>query len=145
MFALIKDETIVRYPYSITELRIDNQNVSFSVDIDDETLAQFGVIKVIATDRPDVAINQMVQEGQPIFSDGSWYQTWEIRSLNDVEIQQLKDSVIDKRNTLLSESDWTQLHDATVDKAAWAIYRQSLRDIPQQADFPYNVIWPVTP
>ena len=34
------------------------------------------------------------------------------------------------RDRLLAESDWTQLPDAPVDKAAWATYRQALRDFP---------------
>ena len=34
------------------------------------------------------------------------------------------------RNRLLAESDWTQLPDATVDRNAWAAYRQALRDFP---------------
>lgn len=34
------------------------------------------------------------------------------------------------RNRLLSESDWTQLDDAPVDRDAWKIYRQALRDLP---------------
>jgi len=50
-----------------------------------------------------------------------------------------------KLDSLLAESDWTQVADAPVDKAAWATYRQSLRDIPQQAGFPTNVVWPVEP
>jgi len=50
-----------------------------------------------------------------------------------------------ERNSKLTESDWTQIADAPVDKAAWATYRQSLRDIPQQAGFPTNVVWPVEP
>lgn len=35
-----------------------------------------------------------------------------------------------QRNRLLSESDWTQLPDAPVDRDAWATYRQALRDFP---------------
>jgi len=34
------------------------------------------------------------------------------------------------RDRLLAESDWTQLPDAPVDRAAWAKYRQALRDFP---------------
>jgi hypothetical protein len=34
------------------------------------------------------------------------------------------------RNRLLAESDWTQLPDAPVDRAAWAAHRQALRDFP---------------
>ena len=51
----------------------------------------------------------------------------------------------EKRNFLLSESDWTQVADAPVDQAAWATYRQALRDIPSQAGFPNEVTWPVEP
>ena len=49
-------------------------------------------------------------------------------------------------NTLkLTESDWTQVADAPVDQAAWATYRQALRDIPSQAGFPNEVTWPTEP
>ena len=51
----------------------------------------------------------------------------------------------EKRNALLAECDWTQVADAPVDKAAWAGYRQALRDIPDQDGFPLNVIWPEVP
>ena len=34
------------------------------------------------------------------------------------------------RNTELARTDWTQIADAPVDKAAWATYRQLLRDLP---------------
>lgn len=50
-----------------------------------------------------------------------------------------------ERNAKLTESDWTQVADAPVDKAAWATYRQALRDIPSQAGFPNEVVWPVEP
>lgn len=51
----------------------------------------------------------------------------------------------EKRNFLLSESDWTQVADAPVDKAAWATYRQELRDITSQEGFPHEVNWPTKP
>jgi hypothetical protein len=50
-----------------------------------------------------------------------------------------------RRNKLLSASDWTQVADAPVDKAAWATYRQALRDISAQAGFPWAVEWPTQP
>lgn len=50
------------------------------------------------------------------------------------------------RNRMLLETDWTQLPDVPqTTKDVWAIYRQSLRDIPQQEGFPLNVIWPNKP
>ena len=34
------------------------------------------------------------------------------------------------RDSMLKESDWTQVADAPVDRQAWATYRQALRDFP---------------
>ena len=56
------------------------------------------------------------------------------------------------RDRLLAECDWTQTADAPVDKAAWAAYRQALRDFPatwepsEIADFPNppDYVEPVT-
>ena len=50
-----------------------------------------------------------------------------------------------QRNSLLAASDWTQVADAPVDQAAWAAYRQALRDLPAStADFA-NIVWPQQP
>lgn len=57
----------------------------------------------------------------------------------------IAESVRSRRNALLTECDWTQVADAPVDKAAWAVYRQALRDVPDQPGFPDAVIWPTEP
>lgn len=53
--------------------------------------------------------------------------------------------VINQRNKMLIESDWTQLSDVVVtNKDQWITYRQALRDITTQTD-PFNIIWPTIP
>ena len=52
------------------------------------------------------------------------------------------------RTELLAESDWTQVPDAPVDAEAWRVYRQQLRDLPEQ--YPDilsidEVVWPNPP
>jgi hypothetical protein len=49
------------------------------------------------------------------------------------------------RDRALANSDWTQVADAPVDSAVWSVYRQSLRDVPSQAGFPWEVTWPTQP
>lgn len=49
------------------------------------------------------------------------------------------------RNAMLAACDWTQVSDAPVDTAAWAEYRQALRDLPDSADDPREVVFPVEP
>jgi hypothetical protein len=81
-------------------------------------------------------------------------QTGEVtqRPLTEAEIaalqpttEQLASEARAQRNALLSASDWTQVADAPVDQAAWAIYRQALRDITVQSGFPETINWPVAP
>lgn len=57
------------------------------------------------------------------------------------------DTIRAKRDQLIAESDWTMIPGATVDQAAWAAYRQVLRDLPQTyaATGPESVVWPVEP
>ena len=50
-----------------------------------------------------------------------------------------------ERNALLTGSDCTQVADAPVDAAAWALYRQALRDLTAQPGFPWTVEWPGVP
>jgi hypothetical protein len=61
------------------------------------------------------------------------------------QLEQEAEEVRTQRDALLSQSDWTQVPDAPVDQAAWAEYRQALRDLPQQAGFPQEVVWPNPP
>ena len=49
------------------------------------------------------------------------------------------------RTEKLKDSDWTQIADSTADKAAWAVYRQALRDVTQQSGFPWTIDWPTIP
>jgi hypothetical protein len=41
-----------------------------------------------------------------------------------------------RRDVMLAESDWTQLPDAPCDAEAWAVYRQQLRDLPSDPNWP---------
>lgn len=49
------------------------------------------------------------------------------------------------RNAELVRTDWTQLADVPLDKAAWATYRQALRDLPAQGGQAEAAIFPVAP
>jgi hypothetical protein len=59
--------------------------------------------------------------------------------------QQKWSEIRSRRNSFLSQSDWTQLSDSTADKIAWSDYRNKLRDIPQTFSTPESVIWPSKP
>jgi hypothetical protein len=61
-----------------------------------------------------------------------------------------KKNAIQKRNSLLYLSDWTQLPDAqetfdAEEKLRWREYRQKLRDITSQSGWPLSIDWPKQP
>jgi hypothetical protein len=49
------------------------------------------------------------------------------------------------RDTELARTDWTQVADAPVNQAAWATYRQALRDLPASNIDPRAIELPVAP
>ncbi|HEY7822372.1 MAG TPA: tail fiber assembly protein [Acidimicrobiia bacterium] len=58
------------------------------------------------------------------------------------------DRVRAERDARLAACDWTQVADAPLtdgERAAWAEYRQALRDVPQSQDDPDNIVWPEQP
>lgn len=80
---------------------------------------------------------------------GKWHTKYSVSDL-DADGIALKDaeqakSVRAERNRLIAECDWTQVEDSPVDKAAWATYRQALRDLTLQAGFPFDVTYPTKP
>lgn len=62
-----------------------------------------------------------------------------------VAINLKAESIRLERTQKLFETDWTQVADVPVDQVAWAAYRQALRDITAQDNFPWNVVWPTQP
>lgn len=81
--------------------------------------------------------------------NGQWFTKHSVVDMDDeakaaVDAAQAK-SVREQRDNLLAACDWTQLTDAPVNSAAWATYRQALRDVTSQKGFPWTVEWPHAP
>ena len=91
----------------------------------------------------DMLIEVLCPEGlyRPRWNGTEWVEGETQANINEA----LAGNIRAKRDRLLKESDWTQLPDAPVDSTVWAVYRQDLRDIPQQVGFPADVSWPAEP
>lgn len=94
------------------------------------------------------------------------YNNW-LEYAKNIEVEKLSKEIRKKRDELLQESDsemcldriglvvpedptfssWLSFFRSIGDliTGKWAKYRQALRDIPQQPDFPYNVTFPTKP
>ena len=146
MYVKANNQTVEKFPYTIGDLRRDNPNVSFPKHPEPDLLAEWGVYPVKTGDIAPTAPNEITeQSAEPIFQNGGWVLDYTVRDMTADEISHLSDLVRSERNARLSECDWTQLSDAPLteaEKQSWATYRQALRDITDQAEFPFNVQWP---
>jgi hypothetical protein len=79
---LKKNDDIIIYPYSLHQLHSEYPNVSFPSDIDDATLAEYGVYRVLKTAQPDHnPLIHSCRELTPSYQEGLWIQQWEIVEL----------------------------------------------------------------
>lgn len=113
-----------------------------------DQLAAHGIVRLAATAVPRDGYRYM--PGAPELVDGKWGFVWERQDTpsRDVTLASLARQRRADREDLLTKTDWTQIADAPLSadqRAAWAAYRQALRDMPTQPNFPWEVTWPVKP
>jgi hypothetical protein len=148
MYLRIKNETI-EYPYTLLQLRRDENTVSFPQTITNDILEVFGVYVVMQTPKPN-DYTKTITEGTPNLVDGVYYQNWVMEDSTESEIQskiEYKwDEIRNLRTELLKECDWRVLPDSPVGDSLnnWIQYRQELRNITSQEN-PFNIVWPIEP
>jgi len=158
-YALVENNQIVERHDTLPKAW---RNVSGLHLLDDGTpLNDLGWYKIskVFTDFDSAA--QYISDYQYNFSDNAVYETPVLTDIiqptpiSEEELfQQALDALRITRDSLIADSDWTQLADVQlihddVWKTAWATYRQQLRDLPNQCITGeiniYAVEWPTRP
>ena len=151
MYLKVSGSTIT-YPYSVQNLKNENPNISFPTIISDSLLESFNIYQVeMKNSGYDNDDTKDVTEVTPILSGSIYIQTYTISDADTDTINKRREikwsGVRSGRDSLLSESDWTQFNDSPISGSTltdWQTYRQSLRDITNQSD-PYDITWPNIP
>lgn len=94
MYIKLNNGVTEKYPYTIGELRKDNNQTSFPSQIPESLLNEYGVFKVEPTARPEVGFDKNVTEGQPELVDGVWKQVWVV---SDASYEEHLDRVLQAR------------------------------------------------
>lgn len=132
------------------DVRRDNPNVSLPKVWNQNVYDALGIDPVTPTNTPapssvykKVSLNGATQD-----SDGNWQQAWseedmsaDEKTAHDAEVALRERG---NRDGLLKATDHYGLSDVTMTDAMTA-YRQALRDVPQQTDFPGTITWPTKP
>jgi hypothetical protein len=157
-YAKIKNGEIVQFPYGMDNLRSENPHTNYySSDVDvifattnTAIIDGYEVVPVTMLPSPEHdQRTQLVTLGEPALVDGEWTVGWIVTNKTQEQLDQANANqaaqVRADRNAKLTSSDWTQVSDAPGNKAAWAAYRKALRDISDQAGFPWTITWPTKP
>ena len=147
----MKVAKIINNSIYIQSIYIMFPDVSFpDVGVPDEFLQTHNLYKVLEyiPHNSETQIFNLLDE--PVLKDNIVY-TCIVLDKTDAEIKSDKLIKIKQyRNELLNESDsyvtidrWEAYSDKQ--KTEWRQYRQSLRDIPQSANNPDNIVWPIKP
>ena len=153
------------------QIRSMHPNVSlpkvWNVNVN-ETL---GIDPVLASPQPDPSgdYKVVVRNGVEQDANGNWVYAWIENDMfqeytetdedgveTTVTVQAQKDAKVaadnaaleaterSTRDNLLKATDHFALSDVTM-SAEMTTYRQALRDVPQQSEFPNNITWPTKP
>lgn len=159
MYAKIKSNQIIKFPYGFADLQQDNPYTNYGDNTDlltifpateEALLRGCELVEVTVAECPEYnTITHRAELEPPILTNGTWVQQWKVIAKTveealEQENQKAKE-VREERNILLTQSDWTQVLDAKVDRNSWAVYRQLLRDITKQPEFPFGITWPPKP
>jgi hypothetical protein len=164
MYLKITDGKAGQFPYTIGDFRRDNPHTSFPLIISKSLLYNYGICPVTPEAYPEFnsMVQSLVRNANPHkevltrqikdeANEGEFlsesYETgfWKIGyTIVNKPQDQSEAAIRDKRNRMLSDTDWMALSDSTL-ATVWATYRQALRDITGQAIFPYAVTWPTKP
>jgi len=144
-----QNDTFIRHIFDVEPTQWDADNYCYARRLTDEQVTHFGVYKKqIVTPPYHEPATQSLEEGPAVLVNGVWTQNYIVSDLSAdasaAKVGAQWNVVRAERNKLLADCDWTQLPDAPVDAAAWATYRQALRDITTQAN-PFAIVWPESP
>jgi hypothetical protein len=83
--------------------------------------------------------NRVLLTEQEVLAEQNKITEWDSK-----EGERLSESIRNERDKILSGTDKMALSDRTL-SPEWNTYRQELRDITNQTDFPHNITWPTKP
>ena len=149
------------------ELKAENKNMSFPKAWNSSVHDALNVDPVLEAPAPapSAAYKSVVRNGAVQDSNNNWVYAWKEQDMfteytddnGDVQTvdaqktaydtlinNDLAKSARNSRDALLKETDHYALSDVTMSDDM-KTYRQALRDVPQQSDFPSTITWPTKP
>jgi hypothetical protein len=141
------NDQVEQYPYSLGQLRKDNPSTSFPRHPSLSDLAEFDVYPVTEVTPPIGDAEKLVKVWTPTLISGEWILPHQAvaKTAEDLatELEVAWANLREQRDKLLDETDWMALSDVVMTDEL-KIYRQALRDLPENVDIE-NPVFPERP
>ena len=115
----------------------------------DDERAKYGWYPCVQVNAQYDPVTQIRSPAEFVLADNVVTATYTIWDKPDSQVySEAADEARSERNRLLSETDWVVImhtEQGTNIPAVWELYRQALRDITSQGEFPYTIEWPTKP
>ncbi len=120
LLAKVEDGQIAEYPYGISQLKRDNPNVIFTLPLNPETLAEYGVVEVLPATPPayDPITHDLI-ETEPFETEEGWVQQYQLIEVSP-EAQ-------DQRYN--SRANWQQFYNGLLINAAFVRARAGAAEV----------------
>ena len=143
----------INYPVVEENFRMLFPNKTFPSLLTPASVSGTGFALYEFSQQPELTRYEKMVEGKPRKTeDGRVFQTWFVVEMDEnekaVTDSKQSDVIRYERNLRLSKTDWVFAPDSPLNdtkKQQYVVYRQSLRDVPSQAGFPWDVQWPIEP
>ena len=90
MYAFIENNTIVKYPITIDDLRKKYPLISFPSNFNDFDYSEYDIIEYVDSEFPEYNPEvERIVEGTPLLEGDTWRQNWVTEPLSDDERQRI--------------------------------------------------------
>lgn len=154
MFIKIENGEPIGNPVVHTNMWYLFPNFNWNRIITSEMVAELGYALYEFSQQPEITLYKKLVEGKPLLrpENGIYYQNWQVVDMSEEEKQVVNfnkgQEVRFERNLKLQETDYVLLPDSPISaekKQEYIMYRQQLRDLPNQSGFPWDITWPQLP
>jgi len=154
MYAKINNQQVEAFPYTVSMLRNEHPNTSFSKNVSNEVLESYSIYPVRQDlNFPEIndSTHNIVKAAKPTMVDNEWVLGFSVEE----KTQEEKDFYAEGeeynnrriRDEKLAETDWWALPDSPTMTAEQTSYRQALRDMTTHSNWPIlkDADWPTKP
>ena len=153
MYAKIKDNTVVQYPYGLDNLYVENPHTNFGIvenlvatfattenGVDGHTLVEVKLVQ------PIVDHTKNFTEGTPSLVDSIWIQTWVTSDASQEEIDsRVASKIVEVQQEITRLKAGIPSNVSEQQQIFWELYSMQLDLVSQQTNYPWRITWPNKP